>query len=71
VIPQAAVRLAGHAESIELSPIPPKLLAPYERGSDASLLARTTGLETKLEENEFMAGQDDWIQVLETLGLQQ
>ena len=71
VIPQAAVRLASHADSIELSPIPPKLLAPYERGSDASVLARTTSLETKLEENEFMAGQDDWIQVLETLGLQQ
>jgi hypothetical protein len=71
VVPQVTARLAGHADSIELNPVPARLLAPYERGSDASLLALTTRLETKLEENEFMAGQDDWIQVLETLGLQQ
>jgi len=71
VEPQVTVRLASHADAIELNSVAPKLLAPYERGSDASLLSRTTGLETKLEENEFAAGQDDWIQVLQTLGLQQ
>jgi hypothetical protein len=71
VIPQVAVRIASHANSIELNPIPPRLLTPYARGSDAGLLARTARLETKLEENEFMVGQDDWIQVLQTLGLQQ
>jgi hypothetical protein len=71
VIPPLAARIASHADSIELNPIPPRLLAPYARGSDASLLARTTRLETKLEEDEFTVGQDDWIQVLQTLGLQQ
>jgi hypothetical protein len=56
-------------EGIEPKTIPPRLLAPYERGADASILARTKRLETKLAENEFMVGQTDWIQVLGTLGL--
>ena len=50
--------------------MPPKLLAPFVRGSDARLLARTRSLELKLAETEFMVGQTDWIEVTETLGLQ-
>ncbi len=69
--PAAVVTLVEHAESIELEPVPPRLLAPFERGSDRSVLARTAGLETKLEESEFSLGQTDWIEVLDTLGLPQ
>jgi hypothetical protein len=69
VIAPAVVSLVARVEAIEPKTIPPRLLAPYERGADASILARTKGLETKLEEEEFIVGQTDWIQVLETLGL--
>ena len=48
-----------------------RLLSPYERGSDASVFAKTATLETKLEEQEFSLGQTDWLEVLATLGLPQ
>jgi hypothetical protein len=69
--PRAVVELDQRAEASTLEPVPARLLAPYERGSDASVLARTTALETKLEESEFSLGQSDWFQILGTLGLQQ
>jgi hypothetical protein len=69
VIPAGVASLVQRVEAIELNPIPPRLLAPYERGADASTLKRTIGLGTKLAEAEFIKGQTDWIQVLETLGL--
>ena len=69
VIPPATVSLVQRVEAIELTRIPPRLLAPYERGPDRSILARTMRLETRLEENEFVVGQTDWIQLLGTLGL--
>jgi hypothetical protein len=69
VIPAAVVSLVRRVEAIEPKTIPPRLLAPYERGADASILARTIRLERRIEENEFIVGQNDWIQVLETLGL--
>jgi hypothetical protein len=71
VIPPATVSLVQRVEAIEPTAIPSRLLAPFERGADASILARTIRLETKLEENEFLVGQGDWIQVLGTLGLQE
>jgi hypothetical protein len=69
VVPPATVSLVQRVEAIELTRIPARLLAPYERGSDSSVLARTTRLETRLEENEFVVGQTDWLQLLGTLGL--
>ena len=69
-IPPNVAQLDKRVEAIEGEPIPPKLLAPFERGADASVAARTRGLEHKLAENEFVVGQDDWIEVTETLGLQ-
>jgi len=69
VISPAVLSLVTRVEGIEPKAIPPRLLAPYERGADASILARTKRLETRLSENEFMVGQTDWIQVLGTLGL--
>jgi hypothetical protein len=71
VVPASTLSLVLHEEAIEPKPIPPRLLAPYERGSDATLLARTIRLEQRLEEQEFLVGQRDWVQVLETLGLNQ
>jgi hypothetical protein len=71
ILPASTLGLVHSVEEVEPTPIPPRLLAPYERGSDASVLARTKGLETKLEESEFSLGQSDWIQVLGTLGLSQ
>jgi len=71
VVPATTLSLDRRAEAIELNPVPPRLLHPYATGSDASVLARTMQLETKIEENEFSKGQTDWIQVLDTLGLPQ
>jgi len=71
VIPPATLSLVRRVEAIEPNAIPPRLLAPYERGSDASMLARTLQLERRIEENEFLVGQTDWLQVLATLGLNQ
>jgi hypothetical protein len=70
-IPATALALDDHEQAIEEEAIPARLLAPYERGDDARILQRTEALETKLEEREFLVGQGDWIQVLETLGLHQ
>jgi hypothetical protein len=69
-IPANVAQLDKRVEAIEGESIPPKLLAPFERGSDASVVARTRGLEHRLAEKEFVVGQDDWIEVTETLGLQ-
>lgn len=69
--PAHTVALVEHAESIQLEPVPAGLLAPFERGSDASVLARTASLESKLEEQEFSLGQTDWLELLGTLGLPQ
>lgn len=68
-VPATIVTLVDRVEAIAPRTIPPRLLAPYERGADAGIVARTTRLETKLEENEFLVGQRDWVQLLETLGL--
>jgi hypothetical protein len=70
-VPAATLSLDRRAEAIELNTVAPRLLRPYESGSDASVLARTMQLETKIEENEFSKGQTDWIQLLDTLGLPQ
>ncbi len=71
VVPAATISLVERVEAIEPKAIPSHLLAPYERGADAGIVARTIRLETRIEENEFLVGQGDWIQVLDTLGLQE
>jgi hypothetical protein len=68
-IPPAVLSLVERVEAIEPKPVSTRLLAPYERGGDAGILARTKPLEAKVAENEFVVGQSDWIQVLQTLGL--
>jgi hypothetical protein len=68
-ISPAVVSLVARVEAIELKPVSTRLLARYERGGDAGIVARTKPLEKKVSENEFMVGQTDWSQVLQTLGL--
>jgi hypothetical protein len=70
-MPPRTASLAARIDAIEPRPIPTRLLAPFERGTDAAILARTKALETTIAESEFMLGQEDWIHVLETLGLQE
>jgi hypothetical protein len=70
-VPAATISFDRHVESIEGHTIAPRLLAPYERASDRSILERTTRLETKLEHIETITGFNDWDSLLETLGLNQ
>lgn len=70
-IPTATVSFDQHVESIEGHTIPARLLAPYERPSDRSVVARTSRLETKLERAETVAGFTDWDTLLATLALNQ
>jgi hypothetical protein len=70
-MPPRTVSLAARVDAIEPRTVPPRLLARFERGNDARILAKTKALETTIAENEFMVGQTDWIHVLETLGLQE
>jgi hypothetical protein len=71
VIPPGVVALDDQAEASNLEPVPERLLAPYERGSDAKLLALAQGYETKVGEAEFVIGQADWFELLGTLALNQ
>jgi hypothetical protein len=68
-VPANVAALDKRLEAIEGESIPARLLAPYERASDAGLASRTRRLEVKLAENEFMVGQTDLIEVTQTLGL--
>jgi hypothetical protein len=71
IVAATTTRFDLHVESIEGHSIAPRLLAPYERPSDRSILERTTRLETKLEHVETVTGFNDWGSLLETLGLNQ
>jgi hypothetical protein len=68
-IPPVVAALDAREQAIDATALPAGLVAPYERGNDAAVLARTEGLEIKLEENEFLVGQGDWYEVLATLGV--
>jgi hypothetical protein len=70
-IPTATVSFDQHVESIEGHTISARLLTPYERPSDRSVVARTSRLETKLERAETVAGFTDWDTLLATLALNQ
>jgi hypothetical protein len=70
-VPPGVEPLVNRVEAINIEAVPAHLLAPSERGSDATVLGKIATLETKLEENEFALGQTDWLEVLGTLGLPQ
>jgi hypothetical protein len=71
VVPPATVSLVRRVEAIELLPLPQRVLAPYERGSDTSTFAQTLRLEKRLEERESNPGEHDLLKVLDTLTLQE
>jgi hypothetical protein len=58
-----------HVENIEIHEIPRSLLVPYVQPSEDGLRKRVEHLATRFEELEFMRGQDDWIALLEVLGV--
>jgi hypothetical protein len=68
-IPQHVIELDSRVESLELLEIPWRLVAPYVRKGDARLVAYIKGAERRIAEAEFVLGQNDWYQVLQTLGL--
>lgn len=70
-VPATTLRFDAYVESIEGHSIPARLLAPYEQAADRGILARTTRLETNLEHLEFEAGVEDWIALLDAVGLKQ
>jgi hypothetical protein len=70
-VPAPILALDQRVEAIELVPVPQRLLAPYERGSDAGVFGRTIGLEKRLEERESNPGEGDLLKVLDVLGLQE
>jgi hypothetical protein len=67
--PPGVIGLVQHAEAIELTRVPARLLAPFAHGADASLLARTEHLQAKIAEAEFVNGVHDTFQLLDTLSL--
>jgi hypothetical protein len=69
VVPASIVALDNRVSAIELETVPQKLLAPFERGGDRALVARTEALEHEFAEAEFVKGQDDLIRTTELLGL--
>ena len=68
-IPQGVLELDRRVERLELPAIPWRLLTPYMRGRDARLVAYIKRAERRIAEAEFVLGQSDWYQVLQTLGL--
>jgi hypothetical protein len=58
-----------HVEDIDIHEIPWNLLTPYVPSAERPLLRRVKQVSTRFEEIEFMRGQDDWIALLEVVGL--
>jgi hypothetical protein len=58
-----------HVEAIDIHEIPWNLITPYVPPAEQPLLRRVKQVATRFEEIEFMRGQDDWIALLEVVGL--
>jgi hypothetical protein len=69
-VPQDALELDRRVEPLLVPEIPWGLIAPYEQGQEASVVASIKRAERKCAEFEFMVGQKDWYQVLETVGVE-
>jgi hypothetical protein len=68
-VPRNVTELDRRVERLELPNIPWTLVDPYVRGGDGGLVAYIKRAERQIAEAEFRLGQDDWYQVLRTLGL--
>jgi hypothetical protein len=69
VAPANVKRYDEHVEAIEIHEIPRSLLVPFVQPADNGLRKRVEHLATRFEELEFVRGQDDWIALLEVLGV--
>jgi hypothetical protein len=69
VVPKHVVELNRRVEGLELPEIDWNLVARYEQRGDAGLVTYIKRAERQIAEAEFVKGQDDWYQVLQTLGL--
>jgi hypothetical protein len=68
-VPARTLQFDEHVEAIEVEVPSPRLVAAYVPPADRGLLKRVEHLLTRFEELEFTTGQQDWLEVLETLGL--
>lgn len=68
-IPASTLRYDEHVEAIDVEVPPPRMFIPYVQPADRGLLARVEHLSTRFEELEFMVGQEEWIRLLEVVGL--
>ena len=64
------VELDQRVETLQLPEVPWKQVARYVHGKEAGIVSYIEHAELKLAEAEFMLGQKDWYQVIETVGLQ-
>ena len=69
-VPQDVLEIDHHVEPLELPEIPWNLVTPYVRPGETGLVSYIKRAETKVAEAEFVKGQKDWYQVIETLGLE-
>jgi hypothetical protein len=68
-VPARTLQFDEHVEAIEVEVPSPQFVAAYVQPADRGLLKQVGHLLTRFEELEFSTGQQDWIDVLETLGL--
>lgn len=68
-IPRNVLELDHRVEPLEVPELPWKLVAPYASRSDAGRVVYIKRAEREIAEAEFVKGQNDWYQVLQTLGL--
>ena len=69
-VPPHVLELDHRVEALSLPEVPWKQVRRYVHGSDAGLVSYIEHAELKLAEAEFMLGQRDWYQVIETVGLE-
>lgn len=68
-VPKTTLKLDAEGEAIELDPVPPSMLARFERSADKRLARGVSHLEVKLSERETLLGGNDWFDTLEVLSL--
>ncbi len=68
-VPADTVRFDEHVEAINVEIPLPRLVAAYVHPDDRALFRRTEHLLRRFDELEFSTGQKAWINLLETLGL--
>ncbi len=69
-VPPGVEELDQRVETLQLPEVPWKQVARNVHGKEAAMVSYIEHAELKLAEAEFMFGQRDWYQVIETVGLQ-